>query len=305
MSKPILVGYDPRMHDHGPVRFGTVAARFTRARLVVVSVESGASLVALSAGQETPYAVGLDVDDDLMGDCEPALEEVETELRALGIDFECRRRPSTSAARALHEEAEREDAGLLVVGSSRRGDGGRLLLGSTAERLIHGAPCPIAVVPRDWTIDGEIATIGVGYVGTEDGREALRGAHALARASGARLRVLSVLQPGFSTDEEAQLAVMAAIEDEIRHRLAELGEDVDVHVDVITGDPADTLIAVSEHLDVLVCGSRGYGPLRAVLLGSVSRRVAAEARCPVVVLPRGVRSSLDALLTGAPGAAAT
>jgi nucleotide-binding universal stress UspA family protein len=56
------------------------------------------------------------------------------------------------------------------------------------------------------------------------------------------------------------------------------------------------LIRVSEHLDLLVCGSRGYGPVRAVLLGGVSRRVAAEARCPVIVLPRGVRASLEALL---------
>jgi hypothetical protein len=47
---------------------------------------------------------------------------------------------------------------------------------------------------------------------------------------------------------------------------------------------------------VLVLGSRGYGPLRAVLPGSVSRRVMREARCPVIVLPRGVRASLDAVL---------
>ena len=36
----------------------------------------------------------------------------------------------------------------------------------------------------------------------------------------------------------------------------------------------------SEHLDLLVCGSRASGPLRAVLLGGVSRRVTADARCP-------------------------
>jgi nucleotide-binding universal stress UspA family protein len=47
-----------------------------------------------------------------------------------------------------------------------------------------------------------------------------------------------------------------------------------------------------------VCGSRGYGPVRAVLLGSVSRRLAGEAHCPVLVLPRGVSAPLDALLTG-------
>jgi hypothetical protein len=55
------------------------------------------------------------------------------------------------------------------------------------------------------------------------------------------------------------------------------------------------LIDMSQHVDLLVCGSRGYGPARAVLLGGVSRRVAAEASCPVIVLPRGVKAPLDAL----------
>jgi hypothetical protein len=61
---------------------------------------------------------------------------------------------------------------------------------------------------------------------------------------------------------------------------------------------------VTDNLDLLVCGSRGYGPLRAVLLGSVSRVVTSAAACPVIVLPRGVRASLEALLAEAPGAAA-
>jgi nucleotide-binding universal stress UspA family protein len=60
------------------------------------------------------------------------------------------------------------------------------------------------------------------------------------------------------------------------------------------------LIDLSRDHDLLVLGSRGYGPLRAVLLGGVSRRVAAEAHCPVVVLPRGVEASLEALVTRAP-----
>jgi hypothetical protein len=44
--------------------------------------------------------------------------------------------------------------------------------------------------------------------------------------------------------------------------------------------------------------------MRAVLLGGVTRRVVDEARCPVIVLPRGVKSSLEALLADAPGARA-
>src|SRR5512133_4341250 len=79
--------------------------------------------------------------------------------------------------------------------------------------------------------------------------------------------------------------------------IAELGDEVRIEVDAFAeDDPADVLIRVSEHLDLLVCGSRGYGPVRAVLLGGVSARVAAEARCPVIVLPRGVREPLQALI---------
>ena len=62
------------------------------------------------------------------------------------------------------------------------------------------------------------------------------------------------------------------------------------------GDPADFLIAASENIDLLVCGSRGYGPRRAVLLGGVSRRVTTEAHCPVIVLARGAEAGLDALI---------
>jgi nucleotide-binding universal stress UspA family protein len=86
------------------------------------------------------YAGG--VHEDLLPDRTQAIDEIEPELRALDIRVDCLKLRSTSAARALHEASEREDAGLLVVGSSRRSSAGRVLAGSTAERLLHGAPCP-------------------------------------------------------------------------------------------------------------------------------------------------------------------
>jgi nucleotide-binding universal stress UspA family protein len=40
------------------------------------------------------------------------------------------------------------------------------------------------------------------------------------------------------------------------------------------------------HVDLLICGSRGYGPRRTVLLGGVFGRLAHSAACPLIVLPR-------------------
>ena len=57
----------------------------------------------------------------------------------------------------------------------------------------------------------------------------------------------------------------------------------DVHV----GDPVKVLSARSRNVDLLVCGSRGYGLLRQVLLGGVSGELLRHAECPLLVVPRG------------------
>ena len=308
MSKPIIVGYDPATADRAPVNFGVAAARFTGAPLIVASVSAAADRPG--AGQQ---------DEDLVLDPSDALAEARRELEPEGIPVECRGLTGTSAARALHEAAEAEDAGLLVVGSTRQGAIGRVLPGSTAERLMHGAPCPIAIVPPGWEAGAGLHTIGVAYVDTEEGREALRSAHALAQRAGATLRVLAAVKAGLAMygETEARSAERRGkdfdeVEGELRVRAEEalrratdaLDGDVPVETDAFVEDPADVLIRVSEHLDLLVCGSRGYGPLRAVLLGGVSRRLTAEAQCPVIVLPRGVTSSLESLMAASPGASA-
>jgi len=56
-------------------------------------------------------------------------------------------------------------------------------------------------------------------------------------------------------------------------------------VTVVTGDPAAELLAASRDTDLLVVGSRGGGPVREFLMGSVSSKVALHAACPVVVIP--------------------
>ncbi len=314
MSKPILVGYDPKKADHAPIDFGATLGRLTGAQLIVVSVDAAGSILPMSAGPYN-YAIG-HIDTDLVSDCTPALAQVQEQLRSHGTRFECRRVTDSSAPRGLHKEAERADAGMLVVGSSRRSTAGRVLAGSTGERLLQGAPCPVSIVPPEWREEeGALETIGVAFVDTEEGREALHGAHALARRIHARLRVFTVVKVNFRIYAEAEPGYVAGqrgkdvedvegehklqVERALRKAVEALGDDVPVEVEALIGDPAELLIDLSRHLDILICGSRGYGPVRAVLLGSVTRRLSSEAQCPVVVLPRGVKASLDALVADA------
>jgi nucleotide-binding universal stress UspA family protein len=310
MAKAILVGYDPRKRDVAPVDFGAELAAITHAPLVVASVQARAPVVPRDPEATPPYGIA-DIDEDLVPDCRPVIEQVEIDLQARGVTVDCRILEGTSAAQALQEAVEDEDAGLLVVGSSRRSGVGRVLAGSTAQRLLNGAPCPVAVVPRDWKPAERLRTVGVAYVDTPEGHGALRGAHALARRAKATLRAITVVKVTLEMYAETETYIAGQqgrqmvdvegehrlfAERELRRALEQLDSDIPIEADALLGDPAEALVDASKGLDVLVSGSRGYGPVRGVLLGSVSHRLTAEAYCPVIVVPRGVKSALEALL---------
>jgi nucleotide-binding universal stress UspA family protein len=116
--------------------------------------------------------------------------------------------------------------------------------------------------------------------------------------AGADLRVLTVVKPGLGADASAGPTrdtverSRAHVEATLTDAIAELTHDVTADGEVMVDDPADALLSVSSNVDLLVMGSRGYGPGLAVLLGGVSRRVTMGARCPVLVMPRGHTSSL-------------
>jgi nucleotide-binding universal stress UspA family protein len=159
----------------------------------------------------------------------------------------------------------------------------------------------------------QVPTIGVGYDGDAAGRESLRAAYRLATNIDAELRVISVVQPSLRMYAGVRTAAPARdgtnvqdvegerqlqLHQELTELVASLGDFVPVEINIIVGDPAQTLIDASENFDLLVCGSRGQGPLRSAVLGSVSRRVTAEAHCPVLVLPPGVAAPVDRLTIG-------
>ena len=220
--------------------------------------------------------------------------------------------PEVSPAKGIQTIAAREGASLIVIGSSSRGGVGRVFAGTTAERLLHGAPCPVAVAPQGFHTrePGDIGKISVGYDGSSEAKAALVGARSVARVRGARLRLVEVLDaawmgtpalmsgPGYIlTPDDA--------EERARNYLAEtisaLAADVPTEPVVAVGAPEQVLAEESESADLVVVGSRGYGPHRAVLLGSVSGRLVREASCPVLVVPRGIEAPLEEIFKATTG----
>jgi nucleotide-binding universal stress UspA family protein len=282
----VLAAYDPQTLDRAPVRFAATAARFANVPLVIASVRAGL----------TPERC---VSDGLVGEgLEPLRTDLETDY---GIDVRTRVvRASTpmGVARALQRVIDAEHTSLAVVGSTTRGVVGRVAPGTTAQRVINGCACPVVVVPHGQHPPPRLSVIGVGFVPTPEGHRALRAAAAVAQMAGAELRVVTVVKPGLGTDASAGPTrdtverSRAHVEATLTDAIAELTHDVKADGEVMVDDPADALLSVSSNVDLLVMGSRGYGPSLAVLLGGVSRRLTMAARCPVLVMPRGSTSAL-------------
>ena len=229
-------------------------------------------------------------DELLRGDTVRFLEAAAVDA---GVDAEIHAVPDISPARALQRQAEARHADLLVVGSCHRGKVGRVLLGDVSRSVLHGAPCPVAVVPhRHRATRGRVGTVVVADDGSPEAREALRFGARLRDDLGAKL-VLVRSVGSISVVDSSPLFVDwdKILEDERAEAEADLraaldGVGGDAEVQVVIGDAGAMLVRASEDADLVVTGSRGWGTLKRVALGSTSDHLVHHAACPVVVVPR-------------------
>lgn len=274
MFRKIVVGCDGSPQSYDALVFATRLAEL-----------SGAGLMLSYVYDQQPrwYSAVRDYErerrEDIHSVLEPALEAVPDSVRvqSLGIG-------SSSPARGLHDLAEGEKADLLVLGSTHRGRVGRVLPGSVDEMLLSGAPCGVAVAPlgyRDHQPAG-IGAVGAGFDGSAEAELALASADRLATALGASLQAIAVTprhrlrgngQDGHPLEERLHSALRAL------GRSSSDGQH-------LVGEPATALADAASDLDLMVAGSRGYGPMQHVLLGSVSGPLMRTCPCPLIVLPR-------------------
>jgi nucleotide-binding universal stress UspA family protein len=291
MARPVIAGVDPFEPDPAPVVVAAAIAHLTGAPLIIAASYLHDTISnAVSAGK---------AEHELRQDAERVTAELAGDLDAERVAI-----GGFTGARALHELAVERDAGLIVVGSSRRGRLGRLTPGTTAERLLHGGTCPVAVAPRGLAEGWTLRSVGVGFIDLDEGRRALKAGAALANLTGGTLEAVTAVEPMFygrgaaippydtgTGSQAARDAAAVALRDALRMVERDPSEG-----QVFVGDPVDALVGLSQRVDVVVCGSRGYGPLESVLLGSVSHGLVRDAHGPVIVIPRDLDDAVERLI---------
>ena len=287
----VLVGVDGTSAGRDAIALGDVL-RDRDGRLTLAHVSVSNSATYLSFDTAARRAESLDM--------------LERERAEASANVDVRHVTSLSVARGLRQLAETSAADLLVVGSNSRGSLGRWFLGDDTRAALSGAACAVAVAPSGYAErPGPISRIGVAYNGTPESETALAVARGLAARCGASIRALLVVSPvprgvgyweAFEPDPGAGVAeVMQAATDRLR-----LLDDVDGRIAV--GVPSEALAAFGAEVDLLVVGSRSYGPVRRMMLGSTSLQLARAARCPLLVLPRGLSVHHEQSVVGSPPA---
>ncbi|HET6918584.1 MAG TPA: universal stress protein [Jiangellaceae bacterium] len=212
---------------------------------------------------------------------------------------------STSAAHGLADLAEDVEAAMVIMGASREIGLARSLLGSSTERLLHGTTVPVTVAPPSWrqAAPDRISRIGVAYIDTRDALEALRVAVRAALRIPARLTLYTVLgrspeRYSYLVGRREEQAFFDMARDSFGRALefaaAGVPPELEPRTVLLKGAVVESLAALGpDDVDLLVCGSRGYGPARRVLLGGVSSRLIRQARLPVAVVPRSSTVSME------------
>lgn len=287
---PVVVGFDGGDPGEDALVLARTCARVLGTRMIVTVVHPSPAAIS-------PARVDAEWVADRHRAAEAVVETARWSLAAAGDGVEVAYRivASSSAAHGLHDVAEETGAALIVVGSGAAGAAERLFAGSTAERLLSGSVCPVGVAPAGLREHppGDLSEIGVAYIDAPEAAAALDLATRLARRTSARMRLFTVVADEaevlpLAVGRDAERAFLATAREAYQKALdlaiAGLPPEVAASGEILTGDVVEVLAELE--VDVLFCGSRGYGPVRRVLLGGVSSRLVRRARSPLVVVPR-------------------
>lgn len=189
------------------------------------------------------------------------------------------------AASCLSAVASEIDARLIVVGTRGRGIASAALLGSVSAELSGRASRPVVVPDAEPDHARGSGGIVCGVDGSKAAAAVAVTAAGLARALDVSLTLVSADAPHMHGDW-SQEALRAAS--------ARAREAPKIDCVVAVGDAAQELARVAFEHDaaLLVVGSRGRGPVRSAMVGSVSARLTRLAPCPVVIVPPDAQNAV-------------
>lgn len=289
----VVVGYLAGKSGSAPLHLAVGAARTLRTSLTVATIVPKPWTFPSPARVDAEYAAWA---DQLAADsAREAQRELESIGQSLEIHFHSHAHRSVSGG--LTEVVTELDTELLVLGSSASGQLGQVVVGSTADRLLHSCPVPVAIAPRGYrSKGGKLTRITCGYPGTPESVEVVRRVAELSKRLEVPLRVITFAVRGRTmyppeVSLHAEDSILAAWETQAAEMLAALRTDgvvgEDVVLQVVSGNGWDQALDDAEWADgeILALGTSPRGDIARVFLGTRGTKILRVSPVPVLVLP--------------------
>lgn len=290
----VVVGYLAGKGGLSALNLGAEAARTLKTTLSVVTVVPKPWTTPSQARIDAEYAQYADrLAADSATQAKQCLASLDAQLEVSFHKYSHR-----SASGGLVDAVKELDAKVLVLGSAADGSLGQVVIGSTADRLLHSAPVPLAISPRGYrgSKTHGLTRLTCAYPGTPESLPVVGRVAALAAELGVPMRVITFAVRGRTMyppevglhAEDSLLQSWAA---QSRETLAKLkidgvvGDDVDLQV--VTGNGWDQALDAAEWLDgeILALGTSPQGAIARVFLGSKGTKIVRHSPVPVLVLP--------------------
>ncbi|MDT5064034.1 MAG: hypothetical protein QOK02_189 [Mycobacterium sp.] len=290
----VIVGYLAGKAGISALHLGVEAARTLKTSLAVVTVVPKPWTTVSPARIDAEYA---QYADKLAADSARQAKECVAKLDPeLEITFH--KYAHRSAPGGLLDAVDELKPEALVLGSASDGRLGQVVVGSTADRLLHSSPVPLAISPRGYrgSKTHGLTRITAAYPGTEESLHVVERVAALAARLEVPMRVITFAVRGRTmyppeVGLNAEDTLLASWASQARGALAALktngvvGDDVELQV--VTGHGWDQALdaAAWDDGELLAIGTSPQGAIARVFLGSKGTKIIRHSPVPVLVLP--------------------
>ena len=265
----LLVCTDNSASSSGVIKAGLEVGRLTSASLRLLEVVmSPLHLDQLPISLEQMRAREQDV--------RARLEQYQASAAEAGVELEVRVRTCTTAYEGILQEAEADQPGLIVMGRKGSTRLSRLLMGSTAERVIGLSGCSVLIVPHNAVLN--VKRILLAHDGSEYGEAAWREVIHLAKLAKSEVVAVSVARDD-RREIDCRLVLQHLEASAERH-------GIPLQSVFLKGRPFEKIIetAKEERVGLVAMGSHGRTGFARLFMGSVAERVIGTVGCPVLVV---------------------
>lgn len=297
--KRLLLATDFSDYARGAETCALALAASWRADLSVITV------LEFPTGMNPEYAVNKLYLTERLSDVSARLTELKRQANHRGI-LATTRIATGIPTQQVMDAALAEQTHLIIVGTRGQSGLAHVLLGSTAERLIRTAPCPVLAVHGMKFDDPAMKGISLDRILvptdlSDCSLEAVRYAEGVALQAKASIELLHIMEPGYygidfaienRDEQERRRRVITEQLVTLSSRIAAAG--IPVKATVAGGTPVDTILEFartsSSHL--IVMGTHGRRGFSHGWAGSVTESVLRQGTIPVLAVRNAMSNAV-------------